>query len=547
MSESIVTPDRAGSVLSRTLAMPYEVGANRRGAVSGAGWIYALPRLTYRSVLCLGAPAFATLVTLVRSADLVVMVVGSGRGRRALEARIRSEGWSGVRVVASMPEAGTQESFDLVISFIRRGGLVVRVDPASVAPGASDPRLTLALTPAHGEVRSAVPSDDRDLRDAIDRMGLAGTIASRPRLAAIERRLRRATKLAWPSPSRTATVIGPSDLVDGGVPAYISRAAAAAGRDLQGWGWAVAARGDYDSQKVLVLLRPVGARTPTGIVKVTRSAEHAARLENEHAALVRLDALRVAEGRVPVPWFAGRHAGRVLLGEALLDGVPFTSLATWRADCPHLDDALGWLTAYGASTRREVPSTAVSAALLRLLDRYAAIHRSSHEEIDALRGRFERLGDIAGPLPVVDQHGDPGIWNLLVDPAGRTLFLDWEAAEPDGLPLWDLLYLFRSYAVSASRRAGVRDRLDGAARHMLDGSPLSDRLVSAVGAYRSAVGLPGEAVEPLLYGCWVHRSIKESTRLPVDRLPDGQFVRLIRRMLARPAAPTLLRLIEGGS
>jgi hypothetical protein len=147
----------------------------------------------------------------------------------------------------------------------------------------------------------------------------------------------------------------------------------------------------------------------------------------------------------------------------------------------------------------------------------------------------------------VNQHGDPGTWNLLVDPAGQTMFLDWEAAETDGMPLWDLLYLFRSYAVTVSRRAGVRDRLDGAARHMLDGSPLADRLVRAVGAYRVAVGLPVEAIEPLLYGCWVHRAIKESTRLQAGRLQDGQFVRLIRLMLERPRAPTLARLIEGGA
>ena len=385
------------------------------------------------------------------------------------------------------------------------------------------------------------------MRDAIERLGLAGTIANRPRFAAIERRVRRFVRVPWPGPARTATIVGPPVQADGGVPAYIAAAAAAAGRDLDGWGWAVAARGDYDSQKVLVLLRPGREGAPTGVVKVTRSAAHASRLENEHRALVRLESLPVAAGRVPRPWFAGRHAGRFLLGESLLDGVPFASRATWREDCPHLDDALGWLTAYGATTRHEVPAAAVAEALLTLVDRYSDIYRPSDEEIGTLRRGFERLGALGSSLPVVNQHGDPGTWNLLVDPAGRTMFLDWEAAETDGLPLWDLLYLFRSYAVAVSRRAGVRDRLDGAARHMLDGSPLADRLVQAVHEYRIAVGLPFEAIEPLLYGCWVHRAIKESTRLQAGRVQDGQFVRLIRLMLERPRAPTLARLIEGGS
>ena len=548
MPEAVVEPAQTASVLSRTLATAYDVGGNRRGALSGAGWLYGLPRLAYRSVLCVGAPSSATLMTLVRSADLVVLVVRSKRRRRQLETRARSEAWAGVQVVADMPETGAAEQFDLIVSYVRRGGLVIQVDPSSQAATTSDePSLTLALTPRLGEVRSAVPSQDQDMRDAIERLGLAGTIASRPRLAAIERRLRRSIRISWPGPARTATIVGPSVLANGGVPAYISDAAAAAGRDLDRWGWAVAARGDYDSQKVLVLLKPGDERAPTGVVKVTRSTEHASRLENEHAALVRLESLPAAAGRVPRPWFAGRHAGRFLLGESLLDGVPFESRATWRQDCSHLDDALEWLTAYGAATRREVRAEAVAEALLTLVDRYAAIYRSSDEEIGTLRRTFERLGGLGPSLPVVNQHGDPGIWNLLVDPAGRTMFLDWEAAETDGLPLWDLLYLFRSYAVAASRRSGVRDRLDGAARHMLEDSPLADRLVRAVGAYRNSVGLPVEAIEPLLYGCWVHRSIKESTRLQAGRVHDGFSVRLIRRMLDRPRAPTLARLVEGGS
>ena len=548
MSEPVVVPEPKSSVLSTTLATAFDVGGNRRGALSGAGWLYGLPRLSYRSVLCVGAPSSATLMTLVRSADLVVLVVRSGRRRRQLEKRARSEGWPGVRVVADVAETGAAQQFDLIVSFERRGGLVVQVDPGSGAASIADQTsLTLALTPRLGEVRSAVPSHDQDLRDAIERLGLAGTIASRPRLAAIERRVRRFVRAPWPGPARTATIVGPSVLADGGVPAYISAAAAAAGRDLDGWGWAVAARGDYDSQKVLVLLRPGDERAPTGVVKVTRSAGHASRLENEHAALVRLESLPMAAGRVPRPWFAGRHAGRFLLGESLLDGVPFASRATWREDCPHLDDALGWLTAYGAATRRGVPAADVAVALLTLVDRFADIYGSSDEELSTLRQGFERLGGLGPSLPVVNQHGDPGTWNLLVDPAGQTMFLDWEAAETDGLPLWDLLYLFRSYAVTVSRRAGVRDRLDGAARHMLDGSPLADRLVRAVGAYRVAVGLPVQAIEPLLYGCWVHRAIKESTRMQAGRVQEGQFVRLIRLMLERPRAPTLARLIEGGA
>ena len=183
-----------------------------------------------------------------------------------------------------------------------------------------------------------------------------------------------------------------------------------------------------------------------------------------------------------------------------------------------------------------------------LLGRYERIYRPDRTEADTLRALFGRVGALPGTMPAVFQHGDPGIWNLLVDPRGRTVFLDWEAAERSGMPLWDILYLFRSYAIAASRRAGVRDRLDGASRHLLDASALSGRLVDAVDEVRRRIDLPNTAIEPLVYGCWLHRALKEATRLPPDGLQRGQFVRLIRRMLDRPAAPTLARLADlGGS
>jgi hypothetical protein len=159
-----------------------------------------------------------------------------------------------------------------------------------------------------------------------------------------------------------------------------------------------------------------------------------------------------------------------------------------------------------------------------------------------LRAQVERLAAVRDPIPIVRQHGDPGIWNLLVDADGRTIFLDWEASEANGLPLWDSLYLFRSYAVAASRRRGTRDWVAAARRHLLAESPLADRFVESIDAYCERIAVPRDAIEALTYGCWIHRSLKEANRLPQERLARGQLVRLIRAMLAEPDAPTLRRL-----
>jgi hypothetical protein len=51
-------------------------------------------------------------------------------------------------------------------------------------------------------------------------------------------------------------------------------------------------------------------------------------------------------------------------------------------------------------------------------------------------------------------------------------------------------------------------------------------------------------VEPLFYTCWMHRALKEATRLQPDRLESGTYVRLLRLCVARRDAPGLRRLFS---
>ena len=74
-------------------------------------------------------------------------------------------------------------------------------------------------------------------------------------------------------------------------------------------------------------------------------------------------------------------------------------------------------------------------------------------------------------FPLVFQHGDPGPWNVLITSDGRPGFLDWEAAEPHGMPLWDLFHFLRSFGFQVSRAAGTRDPLRSFAEQFLE-SPL---------------------------------------------------------------------------
>ena len=553
------------TVLTRSLSLDLEVGANRRGAVSGAGWLYALPRLRFRRVVCVGAPSPAALAGLARATTDLLVIDRSAKARARVERQGAIAGWPAVVQVAADDRAlAVGRAPDLLVVSPGRGvdrALVERMagrlaadgityhpdgyqDAVRTSRGDGGATLVLDVRPGRGEARSIVPEADVAMQSTMRRLGLEGRwIPERPLFDKGVRRLpEQVRRMASGRANRRSFVLGPQESVSPDVPAYVRSIAGDAGRDVAGWGWGVAARGDYDSQKVLLLLRPPGSDEPSAVVKITRSEAHGARLENEADILAHLTTLPIASGRAPVPWFSGHHGGRVLLGESMVEGAAFGTRARWTPDCPFLADATAWLTELGAATRVPTAPAAIADALLVLLDRYDRVYRPVAAEHAALRERFEGLGRIGGTVPTVLQHGDPGTWNLVVDEADRTVFLDWESAELDGLPLWDLLYFARSYVVAASRRSGLRDRLDAASRHLLDASPLGDRVAAIVDDYRARVGVPGEAVEALLYGCWVHRSLKEAGRMDPARVDQGQFVRLVRRMLARPDAPTLARM-----
>ncbi len=559
------------ALLGVTLAGDHVVGSNLRGAMSGAGWLYALPRLDYGHVVVLGRPSRATLAALARLGR--VTVVARGRTARDLGRMVTLQGWSTVTVVAEAPAATIdllaildarpgQRAIEGLIGRLGADGVVVAIGSAARVIAWPEPTMRLWVTPGSGEVRAVgpirhdEPDDHPTMLGRLRSMGLTGTRARRRPLVSLERWMERR---GWLGPGTRAGVVAGSGLADAAaLPAYLADLAGIPDHERRGVRWAIAARGDYDSQKVLVL---VDRATPAGsnvtgsatephaagaprdaVIKVTRSAAFAPRLRNEAAALRALRALPIAVGRVPVHWFDGEHAGRAVLGATRMTGRPFPEAAAWDAADPLLVDAIGWLQDLGVTTAVPRPAQEVADVLDRLLERYAAIHRPSSGEHAALQGRFATLRSIEEPIPSVMQHGDPGIWNLLADSSGRTVFLDWEAAEPAGLPLWDLLYCFRSYAIAMGRRSGDRDRLAIAAAHLLGPSALADRLVASILAYRQALAIPPAAIEPLIYGCWLHRSLKEATRMSADRVSHGQFVRLLRRMLASPDAPVLARL-----
>jgi hypothetical protein len=322
-------------------------------------------------------------------------------------------------------------------------------------------------------------------------------------------------------------------------PAYLCRIANAAGVAIDQHRWGLSARGEYRSRKVLFFLFNRAAETPEYIVKMTRDPALNMRLENEGRALEWLAEHGIGDREtLPQVVFQGHHHDLAIVGETVIDGVPFEQRSSGLADCRLAGAAATWLTELGVATADTSAASPrqVAEALGTLFERFAQIYTLTPDQHDFLAGQIAAIGRSRSRFPLVFQHGDPGTWNIWVTPGERVAFLDWEAAEPQGMPLWDLFYFVRTYGAWAMRAGSSGDIMKGFAGQFLNASPFQRLLIEATEQYRAQVGVPAELVEPLFYTCWMHRALKESTRLTAGNLERGHYFSVLSACIEQRAA-----------
>jgi hypothetical protein len=534
----------SAAVLANARATAFSAATNLRGDAAGAAWTFLLPSLEFETALCIGAPSAATLRTLSRLGAEVVVACRRKSDRRRVLRRSVAVGAANAHALAPSEALAAARHIDLAAAFIDSAA-----PRATWLIGAStgSPRVAsslaaahiLRLTPARGDVHTAGAENDGAALAYLDRVAAPD---GRPR-----GRARRALGMARGSRRGALAIAG----VPGArltAPAYVRAIARAAGVALDHHRAGVVVPSEYASRKALLFLFRDEQPQPEFVVKLTRDPAHNARLENEWRALGWLrDAGLDHPGVVPRPAFFGHHAGLAVLGESAVAGARFRERTTARADCAMARHAAEWLLELAAATaQRPADNRAAGAALRELLARFDGLYRLTDAHRHRLESHVEAIEAEASPMPLVMQHGDPGVWNLLVSDEGRPAFLDWEAAEREGMPLWDVFYFIRSFAVTASRAAGARNAMVGVERQLFDDRPVNRMLVALVDRQSEQLGLDRRLVEPLFVTCWMHRALKEATRLPAARLESGHYVKLVRLSLDQREAPGLRRLFGTG-
>jgi hypothetical protein len=211
-------------------------------------------------------------------------------------------------------------------------------------------------------------------------------------------------------------------------------------------------------------------------------------------------------------------------GESLLvtTGVPGVQASELIAHRPGSRDALvdriaGWLERWNTSTAVDgVLSEDLLERALLAPARFLALERP---HIAAL----EQLAAAAAGhrVKLVAAHNDLTTANVLVEGGSSLAVVDWESAEPEGLPLADLLYAVADAQAAAHSFA---DR-PGAFVASLDRQALHEaRLVERL-------GLHPLVADACFHACWLHHAVNE--RRSVEPDAGTPFLEIVRAIWAR--------------
>jgi hypothetical protein len=495
-------------------------------------WRFLLPDPDLTSVIVLGRPDRQLLEALARFGESDATVEGAAGTSARVVVAIQPT-VSELVAAASRVEAGGVLYAELAGPRARRasgGPLVGRIRAARRAAGAAglvDTRL-IWHWPSFATATELIELDDRRvLTAALDRhggRGLAAGLAGRgarvlatlgllPAMAgAVSLVARRPDAVTGQSdepaePGEPTEPGRPRDAVPAGgrvahasiLVALAAESGGVSASDPQPGALLLTPR-FRASRHVVGLVVTGRSPAPRVVVKVPRLGDDASGLAHERRAL---EALGAGPGRMtagtPPLLGHGTHSGFPWLAEGALDGRQLGR----RDLLADRDGIVGKVRLWTAG----LPVRNAPADLDRLVfGELAALEEvigsgGGDASMTALIGTTRAaLGPLRGVrMPAVVEHRDLAPPNLLLQPDGSIGVVDWELAEPDGLPLADLAF-FLGWAASA----GAGSTAPTSVAMAVDAALLDDagwaRLVLAAEARR--LGLDADTVERLMPAVW---------------------------------------------
>jgi len=282
------------------------------------------------------------------------------------------------------------------------------------------------------------------------------------------------------------------------------------------------------SRNVVFLMGPEDRSEPSLVAKVARLGGRDEGLAREASNLLALQ--RSWPGAECVPHLVAHgvlHGHQILLETAVHGRVMSADFVRRRpSEC--IDAVIDWLIEHHDSSNVDAEvggmfPTLIEQPLHRLETLLAGVPEARvllaivAKEAEALR--------TAG-LPTVFEHGDLSAPNLLLQADGHAGVLDWELANPHGLPAVDA-YFFLAFAANAIRRAREpREYVDAFAGAFFGRDAWARPHIFR---YAAAIGLPADTLTALFLLCWTRYLAAVPVRQAwavggnVDRLPADEI------------------------
>ncbi len=268
------------------------------------------------------------------------------------------------------------------------------------------------------------------------------------------------------------------------------------------------------SKHVVFLVLREGSCDPVLVVKTPRLRESRGTVEREAANLKAAQSLRV-QGFDSIPHVVAcePYRDRLMLVETALNGRPMGPATVRR----HLADCCNAVMAWLADVQRPAAAAATGdddwfdRLIERPLRRFEEAFPVSAEEQRLLVQTREVLSPLRETgLPLVLEHGDLSHPNIIALRSGGAGAIDWELAEPRGLPAADLFF-FLSYAAFANDRAASNGRHTSSFHAAFFGR--SAWASPHVAAYARRLQLLPKMLTPLFVACWARRVAGLAVRL----------------------------------
>jgi aminoglycoside phosphotransferase (APT) family kinase protein len=255
------------------------------------------------------------------------------------------------------------------------------------------------------------------------------------------------------------------------------------------------------SRHLIFLLFPEGQRTPALVAKVPRAADGGSSLEQEARNLQAVHAATPG-GMDSIPRLVAyeTYCGYPLLIETAIVG-PLMSPAAVRANRDaNCDLLLEWLV----TLERSTASTADVGWFERLIEqpigelaRLLSLDEGEQQALEQTHQHTQALR--SANFPLVCEHGDMSHPNIILLSETQVGVIDWELADPHGLPACDWFF-FLSYVASALAQARTPDEHLKAFESAFFGQ--TAWAGALIRRYTQSMGLADDLLKPLFVACW---------------------------------------------